>query len=202
MSTHPLPNSGRIREPNVYAAPSLSFDLAGEVRLLHSEQPWQAGHTAKTIVKYPDLRIVLVALKSGAGMIQHETTGRISIHVLSGYVRVRLGERTLELPAGSLVALDRDIPHSVEATVDSAFLLTIAWPAVHHPALSLAPVVRAGAVAASGDAAPPSLAVPARARVVSIEEGRTLRETGLDKTLADTFPCSDPLSSLPDPVLR
>jgi hypothetical protein len=27
------------------------------------------------------------------------------------------------------------------------------------------------------------------------------REHGLDRTLAETFPCSDPLSSIPDPQL-
>lgn len=201
MSTYPLPNTGRIREPNVYAAPSLSFDLGREVRLLQSEQPWQAGHTAKTIVKYPDLRIVLIALQSGARMIQHETSGRISIHALSGHVRVCLPDRTLELPAGSLVALDRDIPHSVEASVDSAFLLTIAWPAVHEPGDSVEPAAHAGAIEAALDS-PTLPAAPTRSRVVSIDEARKLRESGLDKTLADTFPCSDALSSLPDPILK
>jgi hypothetical protein len=27
------------------------------------------------------------------------------------------------------------------------------------------------------------------------------RELGLDRTLAETFPCSDPLSSIPNPLL-
>lgn len=38
--------------------------------------------------------------------------------------------------------------------------------------------------------------------VVSITSPRPLRELGLDETLSDTFPCSDPLSSIPNPVLR
>ena len=33
-------------------------------------------------------------------------------------------------------------------------------------------------------------------------EVRRRRENGLDKTLADTFPCSDPLSSIPNPHLQ
>ena len=33
--------------------------------------------------------------------------------------------------------------------------------------------------------------------VIAIE--RAWREIGLDETLAETFPCSDPLSSIPDP---
>jgi len=35
-----------------------------------------------------------------------------------------------------------------------------------------------------------------------IAEGKRSRESGLDKTLADTFPCSDPLSSIPNPHLQ
>jgi hypothetical protein len=34
-------------------------------------------------------------------------------------------------------------------------------------------------------------------KVIPIE--RAWRESGLDETLAETFPCSDPLSSIPDP---
>lgn len=33
----------------------------------------------------------------------------------------------------------------------------------------------------------------------SAEDERPVREKSLDKTLADTFPASDPLSSIPDP---
>ena len=38
----------------------------------------------------------------------------------------------------------------------------------------------------------------------SVEENNLLdrREKGLDKTLADSFPCSDPLSSIPNPTTR
>jgi len=38
----------------------------------------------------------------------------------------------------------------------------------------------------------------------SVEENNLLdrREKGLDKTLADSFPCSDPLSSIPNPTLK
>lgn len=36
-------------------------------------------------------------------------------------------------------------------------------------------------------------------RRTRMEEPKGLREYGLDNTLADTFPCSDPLSSIPNP---
>ena len=132
-------------------------------------------------------------------MVQHETTGRISIHTLSGHVRVRLPEKTLDLPAGSIVALDRDIPHSVDAVADSAFLLTIAWS--DHHGRSAEPGTRTESIAASSHSRISPLAEANRPKVISIDEARRLREKGLDKTLADTYPCSDPLSSVPDPPL-
>lgn len=52
-----------------------------------------------------------------------------SIHVLAGHIKVRAGERTFDLPAGRLLALDQGVPHDVEAVEERAFLLTIAWPA-------------------------------------------------------------------------
>jgi hypothetical protein len=36
--------------------------------------------------------------------------------------------RVIDLPAGQMVALERALPHDVEALEESAFLLTIAWP--------------------------------------------------------------------------
>ena len=45
-------------------------------------------------------------------------------------------EETIDLPAGHLVALDRNLQHHVEAEVDSAFLLTVAWPDRSEPEVS------------------------------------------------------------------
>ena len=101
---------------------------------LSLEQPWQAEHTANTIVKYPDLRVVLVALRSGGVLQEHRTAGRISIQSLTGTVRVKFEGNVVDLSAGKLLTLDRDVLHHVEALHDSVFLLTIAWP--NHDAKS------------------------------------------------------------------
>jgi hypothetical protein len=37
-------------------------------------------------------------------------------------------DKVIDLPAGHMLALERALPHDVEALEDSAFLLTIAWP--------------------------------------------------------------------------
>ena len=74
--------SGRVREPGVLAATSLKFNLEEEIRRLRAEPRWQAGHTAKTIAKYADFRVVLIVMKAGAQLVRHRTAGRISICLL------------------------------------------------------------------------------------------------------------------------
>jgi quercetin dioxygenase-like cupin family protein len=80
-----------------------------------------------TLVKHTDLRIVFILMKAAARLQEHHAGARISVHTLSGHVRLHLGERTVDLPAGHLLALEQDIPHDLEAIEESAVLLTIAW---------------------------------------------------------------------------
>jgi quercetin dioxygenase-like cupin family protein len=109
------------------AAPFLEFDLARELEQLHCEFP-ASGQNAKTLVKHDDFRIVLIALTAHARIPEHRAEGRISVQTVRGHIRMRALGRTFDLPAGSLLILDRDAPHDVQALEDSAVLLTIAWP--------------------------------------------------------------------------
>lgn len=118
----------RRPHPQPMASPYLEFDLARELGELHRESEWQTGQNGKTLVKYDDLRIVLTVLKAGRRIAEHQTEARISIQTVAGRLQVRAEGRTFTLPAGTLLALDRGLPHEVEALEDSAFLLTIAWP--------------------------------------------------------------------------
>jgi quercetin dioxygenase-like cupin family protein len=127
-------HSGRVREPGVLAATSLKFNLEEEIRQLEAEPGWQAGHTAKTIAKYPDFRVVLVVMKAGAQLVRHRTAGRISIQACRGSIRLLFSgafeNETVNMSAGDLVMLDREVAHDVAAVTNSAFLLTIAWPSL------------------------------------------------------------------------
>ena len=111
--------------------PLLQFDLASELDQLHRDDSWlhATGRSSKTLVKYPDLRIVLIAMKANTLMHEHTAAGRISVHSLYGHIQLRLPEQVVDLPAGHLLALDQCVPHDVEASEDSAFLLTLSWPA-------------------------------------------------------------------------
>ena len=58
--------SNEPRRPHAQpmAAPYLEVDIARELQKLQSEAGWQSGHSAKTLVKYDGLRVVLIALKA------------------------------------------------------------------------------------------------------------------------------------------
>lgn len=118
----------RRPHPQAMAGPYLEFDLEREVEQLRSEPAWSSGQNAKTLVKYEDFRVVLTALQARARLPGHQTDGRISIQTLAGHIQVRAEGRTFDLPAGRFLALDRGLPHDVEALEESAFLLSIAWP--------------------------------------------------------------------------
>lgn len=122
------PQTGREHDVGNLTAPLLTLDLGHEIEQLRSEGRWQSGHTAKTLVKYPDLRVVLIVMKAGGRLEEHRTEGRISVQTLAGRIRFTTAERSVELAAGQMLTLDHDIPHDVEGIADSAFLLTIAWP--------------------------------------------------------------------------
>jgi quercetin dioxygenase-like cupin family protein len=111
------------------AAPVLTFDFTEEADKLREEGPWlQHGRNAVTLVKYADFRVVFMLMKPGTRLQEHHARGRISVQTLSGHVRLHLRDQTIDLPAGRLLALEREVAHDVEAIEESAMLLTIAWP--------------------------------------------------------------------------
>jgi quercetin dioxygenase-like cupin family protein len=110
------------------ALPFLEYDLVREVRQLHEEPSWTNGQNAKTLAKYDDFRIVLMAVQAGALVPLHKAPGCISIHMISGHVLVHALERTFNLLPGSLLAFDKEVPHHLQAIEESALLLSIVWP--------------------------------------------------------------------------
>lgn len=119
--------SARQKE-HLLAEPCRCFDLGQEIESLRHDVGWRDGHSARTLVKHEDLRVVLIALAKGARMGEHKADARVTIQTVTGSVRLWLGERTIALPVGGLLVLDRALPHDVEAVEESAILLTIAWP--------------------------------------------------------------------------
>ena len=106
----------------------MEFDLQAEIHRLHAETTWSTGQNARTLIKYDDFRVVLIALQAKVRIPEHKADGRVSVHVLSGHVQLQASGRTFSLRPGGLLAIDQGVPHGVQALEESAFLLTIAWP--------------------------------------------------------------------------
>lgn len=100
-------------------------DIGAELRAASAY--WRDGHTARTLVREEDIRIVYVAMKAGAVMKEHRADETAAIHGLEGHVRLRRSDHTVDLRAGQLLVLERGMEHEVEAVADSAFLLTLGW---------------------------------------------------------------------------
>lgn len=108
-------------------APHVHIDLKNEVAGLRQSEA-QAGRSSKALFKADDLRVVLVSAKAGTRIHEHRADGSVSILAVVGALRLRLGDDSVELGPGQLLALDAGLAHDVEAVTDCAFLVTIAWP--------------------------------------------------------------------------
>lgn len=113
------------------------FDLATIEQELRREEAYaRDGHTARTLVREPDLRVVLIAMTAGSRIPAHTADATVSIQALTGRLRLQLPrlarqreDRIVDLPIGRLLVLQPGNEHSVEAVGDSAFLLTFGWMA-------------------------------------------------------------------------
>ncbi|HVM62691.1 MAG TPA: cupin domain-containing protein [Verrucomicrobiae bacterium] len=111
------------------AAPLLFFELEDEIQQLKEDPEWPARQrTAVTLVKEPELSVVLVIAQKGAALREHHTESPVTLQVLSGSVRFVAGDDTRTVARNGFIALDKGIPHEVEALEESAFLLTIIEP--------------------------------------------------------------------------
>jgi quercetin dioxygenase-like cupin family protein len=118
-----------IENSSIVALPGiLSFDLASELAGSRQHKPWQSGIFSKLLLRADDLRLVLVAMESGAMMKQHHADGTVSIHILQGTLCVHIQEQAQDLYAGNVLTLAPGIKHDLKAREESVFLLTIAWP--------------------------------------------------------------------------
>lgn len=74
------------------------------------------------------LRQTLLALVAGTALAEHDSPGEATVLVLRGRVRLVSGDTSWEGRSGDLLILP-PARHSLEATEDSAVLLTVAKPA-------------------------------------------------------------------------
>jgi quercetin dioxygenase-like cupin family protein len=124
------PAPGRVRPHLTHLRdPTGHFDLPALERELRKEAALSAeGHSAVTLAKYADLRVVLIVLRKGARRVEARTEARVTLQALRGNLEAHLPDGAIDLPAGNLVTLDRGVEFGLEALTESALLLTLSWP--------------------------------------------------------------------------
>jgi quercetin dioxygenase-like cupin family protein len=109
--------------------PALDFDLDAELASLRQEPSFERGdRNGRTLVEETGFRVTPTALKAGTVISEHHTAGWVSIQTTAGHLRIKLADRTVDLPAGRLLILAQNVPHDVEALEESALLIAIALP--------------------------------------------------------------------------
>ena len=105
----------------------LLLDLPSLIQQIKTEDAWQKNdRNAITIFKTSGMRIVLVAMHAHAEMQTHTTDGNLSVQVLEGIIQFKTPDASLVINKGQLVTLHGGIAHSVLASEESVFMLTIA----------------------------------------------------------------------------
>lgn len=121
------PASEPSRQDRALAAPVLHLNLDDELAALRAKASFAEGQaTGTTLVKEPNLRVVLMAVPAGGGAPEHTASGPISVQPLRGQLQFQAAGQTFDLGPGQLLALEANVPHSYRAAgEETAFLLSI-----------------------------------------------------------------------------
>ena len=114
--------------PIVMPRRSTEFDFAQELEQLRQSPEWESGIARRMLISYPDLQITLRRMKANTRIPEHYNPGRICVQTIFGHIRMHADGKLFDLPQGKMLVLDRAVTHDVEAVVESAFLLTVAYP--------------------------------------------------------------------------
>ena len=119
IQTHP-------REERTLSAPWLLFKVSEQLERLKQEPEWKdRGHDSITLMKAPGLSVVLIALRAGEVMREHQASGPMAMHVISGRVQLHFTGDNPEVCAGELATVDPLVAHQLSALEDSAILLFV-----------------------------------------------------------------------------
>ena len=110
------------------SAEHLLIDLGESVTELHGSGTGDQSRRAITLVKQDGLNVVLAHVHKGGELAEHSAPGAATVQVLDGHITVQVGDDTLDVPAGRLVAFDAKVRHHVAALEDSTLLLTLTEP--------------------------------------------------------------------------
>ena len=104
----------------------IAVDIRAEIARLKREPAWASGDRhGSSLVKGDGINVALMVLKAGAKLQEHHTRAPITLQVIEGRINFVAGGKKQVVTAGTILALDRAIEHSVEALEESAIVLTV-----------------------------------------------------------------------------
>ena len=105
----------------------VTMDLNKLIEQVRTETTWKdSDRNSITIFKSSTMRIVLLGLHEGAALKTHTANGIISVQVLEGHLQFTANGQTIDRQKGEMLALQKQVPHSVLAIQETFFLLTLA----------------------------------------------------------------------------
>jgi quercetin dioxygenase-like cupin family protein len=123
-----------LRPPQHLAEAFAAFDIREEADVLLEEARYLPDRrSSKTLVKLPELRIILTAACAGTSTGRHRTHAPVSVQCLSGLIHINAGDSQVELDQAGLATFGADVEHRVTAVTDAAFLTTVAWSESSRP---------------------------------------------------------------------
>ena len=117
-----------VRPIRLQESPIASFDLDAVADTLKGEKAFQTSrHTAASLIKGDDLRVVLTVAMKGGTLREHAAPRPAVVVVLAGEIVVRFPGTDEEklVSTGGAVAFDAGVRHAVEAIEDARFLIVI-----------------------------------------------------------------------------
>ena len=102
----------------------MAFDLTAEP----TEAPADglASQSGRTLAKLDTLRLTLMKLEAGKTVVEHQAAHQLSIQTVSGHIVLHVDGLPLDMPAGNIVVLERNVAHDIVAKEDSTVLVTVA----------------------------------------------------------------------------
>lgn len=106
--------------------PLLTFDLSEQLAELREDPAYaRSGKVGRTLAKQGPFRLTMVALERGAEVETHHTENPLTLQVLSGRIRFRIGDETHNLSEGQILYFGPGAAHDIQAREATALLLTI-----------------------------------------------------------------------------
>ena len=105
---------------------TLTFDLGEQIAELRQDEHYiRSGRVGRTLIKAGPLRLTLTLIAEAVDVGTHHATSPMTIHVLQGRLRYRVGDDEFEIAKGQVLFFGPGHAQDIRALEDTALLLTI-----------------------------------------------------------------------------